>query len=56
MTSRYTIDKDNIEKRLKDVIGKEERTLLNHELLLVDLYERYMRSIFAHKQNFGKIW
>jgi hypothetical protein len=37
------------------VIAKDERELVNQELILLDLYERYMKAIHEHKQQLGKL-
>lgn len=53
--TRYQINKEALEERLKEVISKDERGLLNQELIIIELYERYMRTIFAQKQHLEKI-
>lgn len=37
------------------MISKEERNMLNQELILVDLYERYMRTLFGHKTKLEEL-
>jgi hypothetical protein len=37
------------------VISKEERHMLNYEMVLIDLYEKYMRAIYSHKESLGLI-
>lgn len=43
-----------MEERLKEVISKDERALLNQDLILIDLYERYFRLLFSLKEKLGR--
>lgn len=51
----YKIDKKESESRLKEVISKEERKLLNYEYSLSLLYERYLQSIYGIQEHLSKV-
>ena len=51
----YATDLQETEKRLQNIITKEERFMLNQELMLVELYEKYNRLLFSLKQNLEEL-
>lgn len=51
----YKIDKKESEARLKEVITKEERKLLNYEYSLSILYERFLQAVYGIQEHLSKL-
>ena len=51
----YKIDKKESEARLKEVISKEERKLLNYEYSLSIMYEKYLKAVYAIQEHLSRV-